>query len=87
MSKRDSLCQHDGIHINADLIPAFYEDRGETNADRQAYRDEVFGSSFDANCIDDININDVEDVPVLDYRGVEIGVKSVIRKRKRRCQS
>ena len=85
MVKRSTLLQHGEKRINEDLLPRQWRDDAMHMSDNNPtiYNSQAFmeESAFDANSID--NFDNFEEKPVYDYLGREIGVKSVVGRKKR----
>lgn len=84
MSKKNTLTQESEKRINMKYLPQWNDDNMSSLSDNDPTEEHnplwPEETPLDANMIEDYN--DLSEVPVYDYLGREIGVKSVPRKRK-----
>ena len=84
-SKRNIFIQHDGMRMNPDFLSPEWKDDEINMSDNQSSDDNTIDykkASFDANNID--QFEDLEEIPVHDYRGKTISYRSEFLRKIRR---
>lgn len=88
MKRDEYLLEHSEKRMNPKLIPGWNERQNdfETNADRQADRDELLKVRpvLDANSMENDDYDNLEQVPVYDYNDQVIGYRSRLGRKKRK---